>query len=162
MSDRASTETKFNELLQEMNNFFCGLHTLVQMADTAQKTVYQTEKLNARYLTLLKYLEDITLNLDNFISGDMLLYNDIPVKTDIVHDFLIEKADGIDCHVIVILHVVLPAFAILIQRQYGDHLPGGKHEELNEIETASVNKHNKFPERVFSYVDHILSSKPNI
>ncbi|WAQ95681.1 hypothetical protein MAR_028371, partial [Mya arenaria] len=79
--------------------------------------------MNARYLTLLKYLEDITLNLDNFISG---------------------------------------AFAILIQRQYGDHLPGGKHEELNEIETASVDKHNKFPERVFSYVDHILSSKPNI
>ncbi|WAR06009.1 LOW QUALITY PROTEIN: hypothetical protein MAR_021378 [Mya arenaria] len=72
MSDRASTETKFNELLQEyrnqtlpevignyeqlceeeklsvsrMNNLFCGLHTLVHMADTAQKTVYETEKLH--------------------------------------------------------------------------------------------------------------------
>ena len=56
----------------------------------------------------------------------------------------------------------MQAFQNLIQRQYGDHLPGGKHTNLNEAETASVDKHNKFPERVFSYVDHILASKPNI
>ena len=70
MSDRASTETKFNELLKDfresvlpdivenydnfndeskqavssMNNFFCGLHTLVHMADVSQKAILETEK----------------------------------------------------------------------------------------------------------------------
>lgn len=62
MSDRASTETKFNHLSREeilpqvftnyetmnfelqqalnrMNNFFCGLHTLVHMADVSQKAI---------------------------------------------------------------------------------------------------------------------------
>ncbi|MES9902781.1 MAG: hypothetical protein ABW168_08870, partial [Sedimenticola sp.] len=69
MSDRAATETKFNQLLEtyrneilpdvivdydtldaeeklvisHMNNFFCGLHTLVHMADAAQKSIYETE-----------------------------------------------------------------------------------------------------------------------
>ena len=72
MSDRAATETKFNQLLAEyrdqilpevvlnyenlceeekmslsrMNNFFCGLHTLVHLAETAQKAIYDTEKLH--------------------------------------------------------------------------------------------------------------------
>jgi len=72
MSDRAATETKFNNLLatyreqvlpevmenynqlcedekqslSRMNNFFCGLHTLVHMADTAQKSLVETEKLH--------------------------------------------------------------------------------------------------------------------
>ena len=27
-----------------MNNFFCGLHTLVHMADASQKSIYETEK----------------------------------------------------------------------------------------------------------------------
>ena len=66
MSDRAATETKFNELLKDyrdsllpdvvhifvtlngdskhaissMNNFFCGVHTLVHMADVFQKSLY--------------------------------------------------------------------------------------------------------------------------
>ena len=70
MSDRASTETTFNELLKNyresvlpevienyknlneeskqavrnMNNFFCALHTLVHMADASQKSIYKTEK----------------------------------------------------------------------------------------------------------------------
>ena len=48
------------------------------------------------------------------------------------------------------------------QKQYGDHLPGEKHEHINANETQSVDKHNKFPERVFSYTDHILSSRPNV
>jgi hypothetical protein len=70
MSDRASTETKFNEMLKEyrdtvlpdvilnfnmlneeskqaiteMNNFFCGLHTLVHMADVSQHSIFEVEK----------------------------------------------------------------------------------------------------------------------
>ncbi|XP_053385391.1 uncharacterized protein LOC123527298 [Mercenaria mercenaria] len=69
MSDRAATETKFNELLEEyrkevlpnvlenyntlneesreaidrINNFFCGLHSIVNMAETCQKTLNEVE-----------------------------------------------------------------------------------------------------------------------
>ncbi|XP_062580294.1 uncharacterized protein LOC134242222 [Saccostrea cucullata] len=70
MSDRAATELKFNELLEiyrqsllpqirkdydtldidgkeavnRLNNFFCGLHGLVHMANAAQKCLFETEK----------------------------------------------------------------------------------------------------------------------
>ena len=70
MSDRASTETKFNELLKDyresvlpevienyenlkeeskqavsnMDHFSCGLHALVHIADASQKSIYETEK----------------------------------------------------------------------------------------------------------------------
>lgn len=69
MSDRAATEMKFNELLQSyreeivpdivqdwenlhdedrrvlsrLNNFFCGLHSLVHIAQTADKALTETE-----------------------------------------------------------------------------------------------------------------------
>lgn len=69
MSDRAATELKFNELLESyreevlpqvradyntmddeeketvsrLNNFFCGLHGLVHMANAAQKGLYEAE-----------------------------------------------------------------------------------------------------------------------
>ena len=69
MSDRASTETKLNELFKDYResvlpdivenydnlndkskqavssmNIFCGLHTLVHMADVSQKAILETEK----------------------------------------------------------------------------------------------------------------------
>ncbi|KAK6171932.1 hypothetical protein SNE40_018352 [Patella caerulea] len=70
MSDRAATEKKFHGLLKEyredilpsiysnweslieteqdsyssMNNFYCGLHCLVNMAETAQKMLLTVEK----------------------------------------------------------------------------------------------------------------------
>ena len=61
--------------------------------------------------------------------------------------------------VILILSVILPALFKLVKKQYGDHLPGGKLENIDPAKTASVDKH-KYPERVFSYVDHVLASKP--
>ena len=70
MSDRAATETKFNRILQEyrenvlplvrnvygdltddegikvsaLSNFFCGLHSLVHIADTSDKSLLTAEK----------------------------------------------------------------------------------------------------------------------
>ena len=32
------------QAISSMNNFFCGLHTLVHMADESQKSLYETEK----------------------------------------------------------------------------------------------------------------------
>lgn len=117
--------------------------------------------MNQKYLRLLLYLDEVLANLEDFIKGELLLYDDVPVKKDIVFNTLVEPSD-IDELVVVILSVVVPALSKLIRRQYGDHLPGGQHEHVNPEDTISVDKHNKYPERVFSYVDHLLSSKPNI
>jgi len=116
--------------------------------------------MNTKYLALMNYFEDCSMNMEDFIAGTLLLF-DLPVKNDMVHEALIEKAD-IDCHVEVILSTLLPALSRLNQLQYGDHLPGEKHCELDFMETSSTDKHNKFPERVFSLVGNILSSRPNI
>ncbi|KAH3835899.1 hypothetical protein DPMN_109267 [Dreissena polymorpha] len=100
-------------------------------------------------------------NLDGFIAGELVLYDDVPLKKDKIFECLMEQSD-IDHHVLVILNVILPALLKLIQVQYADHLPGGTYEHLSSRETSSAEKHNKYPERVFAYADHVMSSKPNI
>ncbi|WAQ97354.1 LOW QUALITY PROTEIN: hypothetical protein MAR_030044 [Mya arenaria] len=117
--------------------------------------------MNIRYVRLINYIAECVENLDDFIREYLLLYDDVPVKRDKMYEKLIKPSE-IDCHVIVILSVIFPNLIQLIQRQFGSHLPGGSNEHINEHETSSVDKHNQYPERVFSYADHILSSKPNI
>ena len=63
-----------------------------------------------------------------------------------------------DDHVLTSLSVLLPALTKLVKHEFKDHLPGEEHMRVNLEETKSADKHNKFPERVFAYVDH----KPNI
>ncbi|XP_060570464.1 uncharacterized protein LOC132728810 [Ruditapes philippinarum] len=111
-------------------------------------------QMNKRYLTLKTFLQDCSLNLDDFIKGNITLFEDVNVKKDKVYESLVKESE-IDGHVETILLVILPALLKLITKQYKDHLPGGIHENLNEREVSSVDKHNKFPERVFSYLDHI-------
>lgn len=91
-----------------------------------------------------KYL-DVSLNLDDFITGKLLLFDDVSVKENMLFASLTEQSDN-DQHVVVILLVVLPALTKLIQQQYDDHLTGGVHEQINRNETQSVDKHNKYPE----------------
>ena len=78
-----------------------------------------------------------------------------------MYESLIQPCDQ-DGNVILLLSVILPALSKLVKHQYGDHLPGGKLENIDPVKTASVDKHNKYPERIFSYVDHVLASKPNV
>lgn len=117
--------------------------------------------MNARFLQLLVYLNDVSENLEKYVTGECVVFDDVPIKKDQVYECLI-KPRKFDENVIIILSVVLPALAKLIRKQYGDHLPGGCHENVEPNTTESVDKHNKYPERVFSFVDHLLSSKPNI
>ncbi|XP_052812589.1 uncharacterized protein LOC128240121 [Mya arenaria] len=117
--------------------------------------------INIRYFQLKTFLEDSALNINDFMKGKHTLFDDVPVKKDSVYQCLIEE-NPVDGHVTVMLSVLLPALSKLISKQFKDHLPSGVHEHVDANETASVDKHNKFPERIFSYVDHILSYKPNI
>ena len=64
-----------------------------------------------------------------------------------------------------IFSVVLSAFAKTCKRVFVDHLPGGKHFERDSAkydETISTPKHNKFPESVFAFADHLMTTKPSI
>jgi len=117
--------------------------------------------MNIRYLQLVNFLNDSSLNIKDFICGKLSLFDDVPIKQDAVFSSLIEPAD-IDVHVEVILSIILPALSKLIQFQYRDHLPGGIHENMDRNQTKSVDKHNKFSESVFAHTDRILSTKPNI
>ncbi|WAR13286.1 hypothetical protein MAR_027466 [Mya arenaria] len=91
--------------------------------------------MNYRYVRLINYIAECVENLDDLIRGNLLLYDDVPVRRDKIYEKLIEPSE-IDCHVIVILSVILPALIQLIQRQYGSHLPGGSKEHINEHETS--------------------------
>jgi len=74
----------------------------------------------------------------------------------------VKPNETVDDHVLTILSVLLPALTKLVEHEFKDHLPGGEHMSVNLEETKSADKHNKFPERVFAYVDHLLTHKPNI
>lgn len=116
--------------------------------------------IKTKCLALMNYLEECSMHLEDSVAGKLLLF-DLPVKNDMVHEALIKKAD-FKCNVVVILSTLLPTLARLIQHQYEDHLPGGKHCELDVMETSSADKHIKFPEIVLSFVDNILSFRPNV
>lgn len=100
--------------------------------------------MNERYRSLLHYLNEAALNIDDFISGKMILFEDIPIKKDCIYEKLTE-CSVLDCLVSVILSVMLPVFAKLMQYQYKEHLPGGKYTNLDENKTKSVDMHNKYP-----------------
>ena len=119
--------------------------------------------MNARYVQQLTYLENSTQNIENFLQGNLILFENVPIKKDKVYYSLTEQSD-FDHHVIVILCIILPALAKLVRHQYDAHLPGGTLETVNEVQSAkaSVDKHNKYPERVIAYADHILTAKPNL
>ncbi|MES9902780.1 MAG: hypothetical protein ABW168_08865, partial [Sedimenticola sp.] len=118
--------------------------------------------MSVRYERLLTFLNEAATDTPSFMNGNIILYEDVPVKKNKIYDSLLQTTEEFDVHACVLLSVILPALAQLIKKQYGDHLSGGIHANVNPEQTKSVDKHNKFPERIFSYVDHILAAKPNI
>ena len=49
----------------------------------------------------------------------------------------------------------MTALTQLIEHEFKDHLPDGQHMNVNFIETKSAEKHNKFPDKIFAYFDHL-------
>jgi hypothetical protein len=103
-----------------------------------------------RYLDLKIFLQNSLQNMDDILSGEAQLFVDVSVKKDKMYDKLIERNELIDHHVITILSIILPALAKLVEKEFKDHLPGGDYEFVDDMDTRSVEKHNKFPERIFS------------
>ena len=121
--------------------------------------------MNEHYLQLTNYLKDAAMNVDNFMNGTLLPFgDDTYVKRDKILECLITPSDH-DTDACTVLSVILPAMAKLAQSHFRDHLPGGVYdnpsEQMREL-TKSVEKHNKFSESVFGYLDRLLRFKPHL
>ena len=65
----------------------------------------------------------------------------------------------------VCLNIILPALCQLAKKRFADHLPSGVMEtDTGEMRRRSrgTEKHNKFSEPVFGYLDRLLRTKPNV
>ena len=113
---------------------------------------------------MLKYLEETAKEVRNFMNGSLTLYEEFPVKRDCVLESLLAHSDY-DSDTEVILAILLPALAKLVQHLFSDHLQGGKYEFFSDdlkAATTSLDKNNKFSERMFAYLDHLFIVRPNI
>lgn len=121
--------------------------------------------MNNFYLQLTNYLKDAVNNIDDFIAGRLLPFgDDTYLKQDKIFESLVTTSEH-DDDVCIKLSVILPAMAKLTQSHFSDHLPGGLYknpnDELRDI-TRSVEKHNKYSESIFAYLDCLLRFKPHL
>ncbi|XP_060592795.1 uncharacterized protein LOC132747429 [Ruditapes philippinarum] len=118
--------------------------------------------MNEHYVEFVIFLYEAVDNVDAFMKGETELFN--AVHKDAIYESLIQEWEH-DDHVAVYLNIMLPAMAECAKKMYADHLPGGKWDEVTpdmRLKAASTQKHNKFAESVFGYLDNLLRKKPNI
>ncbi|XP_072170908.1 uncharacterized protein [Diadema setosum] len=96
-----------------------------------------------------------TDNPQQFIDGQLSPFQ---VSSDAVLDSLTNASehDGLTCS---ILKNLLPALA-QVMKSHAAHLEVETTDD-QRASTKSVAKHNKFAERVFAYLDHLMRVRPN-
>ena len=117
--------------------------------------------MNTKYLQLVTFLEDLAKNVDNFMSGQMFLFED-HVKKDREYNVLL-VARTYDNVVQTYLEVILPALCQLSRRLFQEHLPGGKHTAITpDSAEERVPKSSGFAESVFGQLDRLICTKPSL
>ena len=119
--------------------------------------------MNTKYLQLVTFLEDSAKNVDNFMTGQMFLFED-RVKKDREYNVLL-VARTYDKAVQTYLEVILPALCQLSRRLFQEHLPGGKHTAITQDsaeELKGVPKTSGFAESVIGQLDHLICTKPSL
>jgi len=116
--------------------------------------------MNEKYLALVKFLQNASANVEQFMTGNLVLFEE-HVQKDCIYESVIERRDydGV-CQVFV--QVILGTLAQISQKLYKEHLPGG---ELASVDPALIKgnpKTSAFAESVFGQLDQLLRSKPNI
>jgi hypothetical protein len=119
--------------------------------------------IGAIYQEVINLLIQAAEDTEEFMSGNLLLsFSDAPhLQADPIYQKL-RQVWTHDDKVLVILKVILPAIAELLQRIFADHLVGGKWDEASPEEIAKVRglpNHNKFSESVFGHLDRLLREK---
>ncbi|CAG2192717.1 unnamed protein product [Mytilus edulis] len=121
--------------------------------------------MNTKYLQLTNFFIDASENTEDFMKGKLLPFGD---DTYIVEDHnytcLMEPSeyDGV---VQTYLQVLFLSLGKLSNKLFKDHLPGGKLVGMDPTVVAKFKctpKTSCFAESVFSQLDHLLKSKPNL
>ena len=109
--------------------------------------------MNSKYLELVTYIEDVLKNIDQFISGNMILFEE-HVQKDCMLDCLLKtrEYDG----------TFQTFICQLVKRLYKDHLPEGRHANLDKNKFRGVPKTSCFAESIFGQLDQLMRTKPNI
>lgn len=121
--------------------------------------------MNKYYLMLKSGLQEATENVNGFMTGTVRPFGEeVYVKEDIVYDTLVAPSHyDDDCEMI--LSILLAALTKYVVQKFKDFLPGGVFSQPSEemkVKMKSVEKHNKFSERVFAYYDNLLRYKPHV
>ena len=115
--------------------------------------------MNRHYQDLHQFLRQASDRITDVMDGSYVPFPQY-VKKDCYYDIVL-RPSAVDDHVSKILTMLFPALYHLVEKQNAAHLglgvPDDKREELQAVPT-----HNKFPERVFAYVDNMLKYKPHI
>ena len=119
--------------------------------------------MNTKYLQLVTFLEDSAQNVDNFMTGQMVLFD--RVKKDSEYNVLLVERTY-DNMVQTYLEIILPALRQLSRRLFQEHLLEGKHTEIHvtpeSAELKDVPKTSCFAESVFGQLDRLIRTKPSL
>ena len=119
--------------------------------------------MNEWYQRLKFCLDEWACNAMVVLSGEAILYSDIPPVEDAIFSSLITPSEY-DATAQEILQTLFNALSLLVSRFVDDHLPGGKYDNPSiqlTAETKSVPKTNVISERDFAKLDRLLREKPN-
>ena len=108
--------------------------------------------MNVYYADLTNFFADVTQNLGDFMCGTLLPFGaKTKVQSDVITESLLQPSE-FDAIVEIVLGVIFPALAVLSQRLFRDHLPGGKYDGAEPAiwqRTKSSPKTSKFDECVW-------------
>ena len=83
------------------------------------------------------------------------------LRKDKYWDKIFQPDERFDSATLSALGMFLPALAIFTRRHFAEHLPGGRHANLQSSDVKGVPKHNKLCERIFAQWDMAKRQSPN-
>jgi hypothetical protein len=119
--------------------------------------------MNQRYNQLLEFLMAGQTDASAFMNADSTPFEMALVKKDAVYERLMLQ-DSYDPKVYVTLQLIFSVWANYLVKAVRDQLPGGVYDNLDPNTVKKLQgtpKHNKFCERVFGILDHLVKYRPN-
>lgn len=120
--------------------------------------------LNTQYHVLLSYMERMSKDSSDFITGEDYPFPDDLIERDQIFEKLIKVENTLDEKACAFAQMAFKGLHSLLEKAMKEQLPGGKyHNPSSDLMNASksVIPHNKIPERVFGILDFFLRYRPN-
>ncbi|CAC5358011.1 unnamed protein product [Mytilus coruscus] len=120
--------------------------------------------MNTNYLSLLTYLDRMSKDSTDFITGEEFPFPRELVEKDKMLEKLVQANEGIDDKACAFAQLAFRGLHQVLAKAMKEQLPGGayfSHTEYIRDQTKSVIPHNKIPERVFGILDFFLRYRPN-